>query len=105
MKASSELLGQLHAALAQLMLDELRWYQEQDPPIPLPAADKAAIAKFLKDNAITADPADADELHALRERLKQAAEERQRAKLKQGSEAIKTGTGPVALFPIDEDDF
>lgn len=73
--------------------------------VPTDAATLGAAIKFLKDNAITADPADADELHALRERLKQAAEERQRAKLKQGSEAIKTGTGPVALFPIDEDDF
>ena len=69
MKASSELLGQLHAALAQLMLDELRWYQEQDPPIPLPAADKAAIAKFLKDNAITCDPASSDDLEDLRRQL------------------------------------
>ena len=47
MAANQGVLGELHEALAQLMLNELRWYMEQDPPIPLPAADKAAIAKFL----------------------------------------------------------
>lgn len=34
MKASSELLGQLHAALAQLMLNELRRWESQRPALP-----------------------------------------------------------------------
>lgn len=59
MAAPKSVLGELHEALAQLMLNELRWYMDQDPPIPLQAADKAAMAKFLKDNDITCDPADA----------------------------------------------
>lgn len=69
MAAKQGALGELHEALAQLMLNELRWYMEQDPPIPLPAADKAAIAKFLKDNSITCDPADNDQLDELRKQL------------------------------------
>ena len=69
MAASQGVLGELHEALAQLMLNELRWYMEQDPPIPLPAADKAAIAKFLKDNSITCDPADQGALAELRKQL------------------------------------
>lgn len=69
MAAPKSVLGELHETLAQLMLNELRWYMEQDPPIPLPAADKAAMAKFLKDNAITCDPADAADLEALRDQL------------------------------------
>lgn len=69
MAAKQGILGELHEALAQLMLNELRWYMEQDPPIPLPAADKAAIAKFLKDNSITCDPADNDQLEELRKQL------------------------------------
>lgn len=69
MAATNSVLGELHEALAQLMLNELRWYMEQDPPIPLPAADKAAIAKFLKDNSITCDPADNDQLEELRKQL------------------------------------
>ena len=69
MAAKQGVLGELHEALAQLMLNELRWYMEQDPPIPLPAADKAAIAKFLKDTSITCDPADSDQLEELRKQL------------------------------------
>lgn len=69
MAAKPSVMAELHEALAQLMLDELRWYAEQNPPIPLPAADKAAIAKFLKDNAITCDPAVSDDLEELRRKL------------------------------------
>lgn len=69
MAAKQGILGELHEALAKLMLNELQWYMEQDPPIPLPAADKAAIAKFLKDNSITCDPADNDQLELLRKEL------------------------------------
>ncbi len=101
--ASVAELAELHRLIAASLKQRIE--QDMQDGVPTDAATLGAAIKFLKDNAITADPADADELHALRERLKQAAEERQRAKLKQGSEAIKTGTGPVALFPIDEDDF
>ena len=75
MAAKQGVLGELHEALAELMLNELRWYMEQDPPIPLPAADKAAIAKFLKDNSVTCDPADNAQLEALRKELEGKREE------------------------------
>jgi hypothetical protein len=38
--------------------------------IPTDAATLGAITKFLKDNEVTADPADADDLSSLREKLK-----------------------------------
>lgn len=85
MAAKQGILGELHEALAQLMLQELQWYMEQDPPIPLPAADKAAIAKFLKDNSITCDPADNDQLEQLRKELegkREANVTRMQSKLK-----------------------
>lgn len=85
MAANNSVLGELHEALAQLMLNELQWYMEQDPPIPLPAADKAAIAKFLKDNSITCDPADNDQLEQLRKELegkREANVTRMQSKLK-----------------------
>jgi len=85
MAAKQGILGELHEALAQLMLNELQWYMEQDPPIPLPAADKAAIAKFLKDNSITCDPADNDQLEQLRKELegkREANVTRMQSKLK-----------------------
>jgi hypothetical protein len=74
MAAKQNILAEVHEALAQLMLNELRWYMEQEPPIPLPAADKAAIAKFLKDNSITCDPTDTESLKELRDQLEQKRE-------------------------------
>ena len=92
MAAKQGVLAELHEALAQLMLNELRWYMEQDPPIPLPAADKAAIAKFLKDNSITCDPADNDQLEELRKQLegkREANKTRLQAKLTLVTEDIE----------------
>lgn len=74
MAAKESVLGELHAFLAEQMLLELKWYRDND--IPVPAADKAAVAKFLKDNAITCDPADKGDLEALRDEWKKASEQR-----------------------------
>lgn len=67
MAAKQSALGELHAFLAEQFLIELKWYRDND--IPVPAADKAAAAKFLKDNNITCDPADKSDLEALREQF------------------------------------
>ena len=40
--------------------------QAKEDEVPLPAADKSVIAKFLKDNDITAD-ADSEEMQDLRD--------------------------------------
>lgn len=77
MAAKLSVMQELHAELADLLLYELRWYREQE--IPVPAADKAAIAKFLKDNSITCDPADANDIEALRAEFKAQSEGRMRA--------------------------
>lgn len=66
MAAGADKLGELHLLLAEIMIDELQWYREQDPPIPVPASDKAAVAKFLKDNSVTSDPVDDDAIQELR---------------------------------------
>lgn len=67
--ASLELMAELHSMLTETFIDDLRWYREQG--IPVPAAEKAATAKFLKDNAITCDPADAADIEALRKELQE----------------------------------
>lgn len=77
MAASIDVLRELHAELAQDMLNELRWYRENE--IPIPAADKAAIAKFLKDNSITCDPADTSDLQALRDQLAEGRKRQMRS--------------------------
>ncbi len=75
MAASSDALGQLHQLLAEIMIEELRWYREQNPPIPVPAADKAAVSKFLKDNNITCDPADVKDIERLRDEFQKSRQE------------------------------
>lgn len=64
MAAKESRLGELHAFLAEQFMIEMQWYRDND--IPVPAADKAAAAKFLKDNNITCDPADRADLEALK---------------------------------------
>lgn len=77
MAAKPSVMQALHEALADQLLFELNWYREQE--IPVPAADKAAIAKFLKDNSITCDPADADDIEALRAAFQQQSQARMQA--------------------------
>lgn len=90
MAAKLSVMQELHAELADLLLHELRWYREQE--IPVPAADKAAIAKFLKDNSITCDPADASDVEALRaEFAAQSASRMKAAKALKDSEADLLG--------------
>ena len=62
-----DILSKLHAQLAEAMLEEV--IQNREDGMPVPAADKAAIARFLKDNNVTADPAANADLEALRAAL------------------------------------
>jgi hypothetical protein len=75
MAAKQSFLGELHEFLAEQMLLEMKWYRDNE--IPVPAADKAAVAKFLKDNLITCDPADQADLEKLRNEFQEARKLRQ----------------------------
>ena len=57
-------LSELHRMLTEALIEEVR--QSKEDGVPLPAADKSVIAKFLKDNDITAD-ADSEEMQELRD--------------------------------------
>lgn len=57
-------LSELHRMFTEALIEELK--QAKDEEVPLPAADKSVIAKFLKDNDITAD-ADSEALQGLRD--------------------------------------
>lgn len=57
-------LSELHRMFTEALIEELK--QSKDDEVPLPAADKSVIAKFLKDNDITAD-ADSEEMQGLRD--------------------------------------
>ena len=64
--------------LQKLMVSALtaRVQQDMDDNIPTDAATLGVITKLLKDNSITADPADADDLQDLRDKLTTQAKER-----------------------------
>jgi hypothetical protein len=93
MAAKQSALGELHEFLAEQMLLEMKWYRDNE--IPVPAADKAAIAKFLKDNSVTCDPADTDDLEKLRNEFQEARKTRQNKAL----ESVKLADSDIrALY-------
>lgn len=69
-KAASRRLGELHGLFAEYLrkiLEEAAG--EGEDALPLDAATMGVIRTFLKDNDITADPSNADDLAELRARL------------------------------------
>lgn len=70
-------LNELHALIAKSLKQRIE--QDIDDNIPTDAATLGAAIKFLKDNNVTADPADADDLSELREKLKEQASKRRKS--------------------------
>lgn len=67
-------LQELHSLIARSLNQRIALDMENG--LPTDAATLGAAIKFLKDNNVSADPADADDLSALRDKLKQQAEQR-----------------------------
>ena len=67
-------LQELHSLIARSLNQRIT--QDMEDGLPTDAATLGAAIKFLKDNKVSADPADADDLSALRDKLKQQAEQR-----------------------------
>lgn len=67
-------LEDLHALVTKAYATRIS--QDLDDDIPTDAATLSGAAKFLKDNAITADPAEKEDLKGLQAQLKAAAEQR-----------------------------
>lgn len=90
--ATKNRLSELHKMFTEALIEELRTCRDEDGEfIPLPAADKSVIAKFLKDNDITAD-ADSTEMQELRDEF----EDELAAKRKARAEELlaKAGADP-----------
>ena len=89
-KASSTAeLSALHRLVTKSLTQRIE--QDIEDNIPTDAATLGAAIKFLKDNSVTADPADADDLGALRDKLaKQAKERRER-----GSNVVALATADL----------
>lgn len=73
-------LSELHRMLTEALIEEVR--QSKEDGVPLPAADKSVIAKFLKDNDITAD-ADSEEMQDLRDEFDDELAARREARKKE----------------------
>lgn len=67
-------LQDLHSLIARSLNQRIS--QDMEDGLPTDAATLGAAIRFLKDNNVSADPADADDLSALRDKLKQQAEQR-----------------------------
>ena len=70
--ASKDALNELHAALAAMMLAEIKECQEGN--YPMAAADKNAIIAFLKNNDITAEPS-VDTIEELKKTFEESSSE------------------------------
>ncbi len=67
-------LERLHGLLTESFVQRLE--KDNKDGIPTDAATLGAISKFLKDNEITADPADTDELKDLKSRFTELQNQR-----------------------------
>ena len=73
-------LSELHRMFTEALIEEIK--QSKEDEVPLPAADKSVIAKFLKDNDITAD-ADSEEMQDLRDEFDDELAARREARKKE----------------------
>lgn len=74
MASSMKELDELHTLVTRSYKERIT--QDLADNIPTDAATLSGAVKFLKDNAVTADPADTDDLKDLRDKLKETAEKR-----------------------------
>ena len=74
MAATLKELQELHRMVAKSL--STRISQDMEDQLPTDAATLGAAIKFLKDNNVSADPADAEDLDGLRAKLTQQMQER-----------------------------
>ena len=85
-------LQDLHSLIARSLNQRIS--QDMEDGLPTDAATLGAAIKFLKDNNVSADPADADDLSALRDKLKQQAEQRRAGR----SEVVQLATQDLKVM-------
>lgn len=75
---SKDDLTGLHGLLTKVFKNRLD--QDINGEYPIDAASLGVIRQFLKDNSVTADPADNSEIKELQDRLKDASRRRREAR-------------------------
>lgn len=74
MASSMKELDELHKLVTRSYKSRIE--QDLSDNIPTDAATLSGAVKFLKDNAVTADPADVDDLKDMRDKLADLAKKR-----------------------------
>lgn len=94
MAASIGELHELHRMITKSMTERIR--QDLEDNVPTDAATLGAITKFLKDNNVSADPADKEDLKGLQNdfmRLRQEREARKKKQLELAADSLKVMEG------------
>lgn len=74
MASSREIMEALHTKVADSLTKRIE--DDMNDNIPTDAATLSAAIKFLKDNDITSDPADKEDLNGLRDKLTEQRKQR-----------------------------
>ena len=85
-------LQELHQLVAKSLNQRITWDMKDN--IPTDAATLGAAIKFLKDNAVTADPADSDDLKGLRDKLTEQA----KARRERGSNVVELAKADLKVM-------
>ena len=85
-------LQELHQLVAKSL--NTRISQDMEDNLPTDAATLGAAIKFLKDNAVTADPADSDDLKSLRDKLTEQA----KARRERGSNVVELAKADLKVM-------
>ena len=85
-------LQELHRLVAKSL--NTRISQDMEDSLPTDAATLGAAIKFLKDNAVTADPADSDDLKGLRDKLTEQA----KARRERGSNVVELAKADLKVM-------
>lgn len=91
MAATLKELQELHKMVAKSLTQRIG--QDMEDQLPTDAATLGAAIKFLKDNNVSADPADAEDLTDLREKLTQQMQKRKQ----RGNAAIAGAMQDITL--------
>lgn len=93
MAGSLEKLGRLHELITDSFIARIE--DDMNENLPTDAATLAAAAKFLKDNDVSADPAEAGKLDELREQMIKRSKENkanQASNIVDLAQRLKNGT-------------
>ncbi len=91
MAATLKELQELHKIVAKSLTTRIT--QDMEDMLPTDAATLGAAIKFLKDNNVSADPADAEDLTGLRDKLTQQMQERSTRR----GNALEAAKGDITL--------